>query len=273
MLDGYEEAAARSFDRTDDSDELSYQGVAWTVPITRCQTKIDFKDLRNKIIDEMQKCVTIRFSESIDENFNSILPFFEFDRTRADVRNVHKFLAADLDCRSLNLQFKDLCKSNSLTQMKLHQVLEHLVRKDDTKSYTEIITVLARFLAATPHSADVERCISANNCIKTALRSSVKISTENNILFVNMNMPPLVKWSPENAIVHWLKIKKRRYHNLTMEHENRKARKRPYFRGIFPGVTESVNYSDVDEFEDEEMETCVSLELPIEIGKFVHFWD
>lgn len=251
---------ANSFDGPNDFGGRSFQGIALTESITRCKTKIGFQDMRDKIIDEMQKCNTIRFSEFIDESYKSILAFFEFDRTRADVRNVHKFLAADLNCRALNLQFKDVCKSDLLNRMTLHQLLEHLIRKDDTKSFTEYITVLARFLVATPHSADVERCISANNCIKTSLRSSIKISAENNLLFVSMNMPPLIEWSPEKTIVHWLTLKERRTHNLTIEHENRKARKRSYFRGIFFGET-GTGEQHIDESDnDSDGEQCEGLE-------------
>jgi len=42
-----------------------------------------------------------------------------------------------------------------------------------------MLTIMARILAAKPHSADVERCISANNLLKTSLRASLDISTEN----------------------------------------------------------------------------------------------
>lgn len=38
--------------------------------------------------------------------------------------------------------------------------------------YEDIVTVIARIAACTPHSADVERCISANNLLKTWLRNN-----------------------------------------------------------------------------------------------------
>lgn len=234
ILCGYEENVANFMNGRDDLDgDLKYRGITLADSNTRGRKKSCFQDLRIEILDKMQNYMNIRFSEPIDESYESILPFFEFDRTRADVRAVHKMIAPDLDCRMLNLQFKDVCKSASMTKMPLRHLLGNLTQNDDTKYFTELITVLARFVVTTPHSADVERCVSANNCIKTPLRSSIKISTENNLLFVNMNMPPLMKWEPEKTIVHWLTMKERRLHNLTLENENTKARKRPYFNGIF----------------------------------------
>lgn len=247
MLCGYEEDVANGMDGREDLDEcLKFKGIVLADSITRGRKKSSFQDLRIKILDTMQEYMTVRFSEPIDKSYESILPFFEFDRTRADVRGVHKMIAPDLDCRMLNLQFKDVCKSDSMSHMPLRQLLERLTQEDDTKYFTEFITVLARFVVTTPHSADVERCISANNCIKTPLRSSMKIWTENNLLFVNMNMPALMKWEPEKTIVHWLTVRERRHHNLTLENENAKARKRPYFIGIFYCGEDRIAIDDSD---------------------------
>lgn len=100
-------------------------------------------------------------------------------------------MASDVDISNLYIQFEGICNNTELKKMNLSKLLLHLVECDSTNSYTEIILVLARLVAATPHSADVERSISANNLQKTALKSSIKISTENNFLFIHFNLPPL----------------------------------------------------------------------------------
>lgn len=132
------------------------------------------------------------------------------------------------------MEFQLICADDCLKLKSLPNLLSHLVRTDTTQSYSHMITVLSRMLAATPHSADVERSISANNLLKTALRSRLKLETENNYLFVHFNLPPFAEWNPQKAVLHWLTTKDRRAHNLTVENESRKAKNQPYFKGIFP---------------------------------------
>lgn len=88
-------------------------------------------------------------------------------------------------------------------------------------------------MAATPHSADIERSVSANNLLKTALRNKLDITTENKYLFVHFNMPPLSKWSPDKAVINWINKKDRRTHNLIIENEDNKSKNQEYFKGIF----------------------------------------
>lgn len=49
-----------------------------------------------------------------------------------------------------------------------------------TENYGDAVTVVARIAACTPHSADFERCISANNLFNTSqsnvIRNETKIS-------------------------------------------------------------------------------------------------
>lgn len=60
-----------------------------------------------------------------------------------------------------------------------------------SSNYNEILTLLSRIHVLTPHSADVERCISANNLIKTPLRNRLSVETENKYLHIYFNMPVL----------------------------------------------------------------------------------
>ena len=61
-------------------------------------------------------------------------------------------------------------------------------------------------MCAKPHSSDVERIISANNCPKYVHRNRMKIETENNQLFIHYNMPDLEHWNPRPAVLALLVI-------------------------------------------------------------------
>ena len=78
----------------------------------------------------------------------------------------------------------------------------HIQKKTD--EYPTMLTALSRILAAKPYSADVERCISANNLLKTSLRSALKLSTESMHLFIYSNIPPTAEWNPRPAVLSWL---------------------------------------------------------------------
>ena len=68
-----------------------------------------------------------------------------------------------------------------------------------SEHYKTVNKVLARVLAAKPHSADVERLISCSNILKSPDRSSMHVETENLYLYVHYNMPPLYLWDPMQA--------------------------------------------------------------------------
>lgn len=52
--------------------------------------------------------------------------------------------------------------------------------------------LLLLIAACTLHECDVERCISANNLIKTKIRPLISLETENNYLYIHTNMPDLL---------------------------------------------------------------------------------
>ena len=108
------------------------------------------------------------------------------------------------------------------------QLVRFFARSDD---YITVSTTLSRLLAAKPHSADVERLISASNMLKSPHRCRMTVATENLYQFVHYNMPPLYEWDPTPAVVHWLDKCQHR------ERDRMKARKQPYFRGIFPDAS------------------------------------
>ena len=53
-----------------------------------------------------------------------------------------------------------------------------------------------KIMCAKPHSADVERIISANNFPKYVHRNRMKIDTENNKVCIHFNMPDLEHSNP-----------------------------------------------------------------------------
>ena len=120
--------------------------------------------------------------------------------------------------------------------MKLPDLVKHLSSNAD--SYPNILSAMSRILAAKPHSADVERCISANNLLKTSLRSSIKLTTENRYLFIHHNLPPTAVWDPRPTVLNWLK----RTHR---EKGQTKAKSQSYFKHVFAEAQE--NCEDIEE--------------------------
>lgn len=86
--------------------------------------------------------------------------------------------------------------------------------KESRKNVEELIMVLSRINACTPHSSDVERCISANNNLKTNARSSIQIETENKYIYIHANMPDLTEWNPTAAAVLFVQEKARRHRDV-----------------------------------------------------------
>lgn len=186
--------------------------------------------IRNRVIEEITKSMNNRFSSENDMKF-FLMPFVNFDRVGTDMIQIHALLASDVSLALLNMQFKDICLLPDIKKKTLPELLIYLTKNRHMNE--EILLAFGRLVAATPHSADVERSISANNLLKTSLRNSLDLKTENNYLFVHFNLPALFDWSPNNAVVHWINRKSRRNHNLNIEDETRKTKNQLYFKGIF----------------------------------------
>lgn len=188
----------------------------------------------------------------MNERFNvdktllqKILPFLNFQRD-ADIKTVHEILEPDLSLANLNLQFMDIVNNSELliTDLNLNQKILRLAKTNESRNcFGELITVLARIAAATPHSADVERCISSNNRLKTKLRSSITVETENKYLFIHFNMPALNEWNPTAAANLFIEEKTRRKRDASTK-EGGKPREQPYFNGVFSESAVSVDSED-----------------------------
>lgn len=126
------------------------------------------------------------------------------------------------------------------------KIIQGLIQNSMSTNYIEITTILSRIYVSTPHSADVERCISANNLLKTAKRSCLLIATENKYLHVYFNMPSLQNWDPRSAMKLWLADKIRRDRSNIID---KKATKSPYYKGIFENAeneSDSIDDKHVD---------------------------
>ena len=190
-------------------------------------------------------CLSERF-DSDDKQIKLIEPFVTSDQ-RADLREIHKNFATDLDLTSIQLQYNELVQQKIAQKLngKLHEIIKTLA-KDSTnsKNYKEVLTILTRIQACTPHSADVERSISANNRIKTPLRSSISLETEVKYLYVHFNMPDLEDWDPRMAIKQFMNEKQRKDFSGVMD---RKAKNAPYFKCIFKSAREQKEDTDEDD--------------------------
>ncbi|KAL5236954.1 hypothetical protein ACI65C_007170 [Semiaphis heraclei] len=138
---------------------------------------------------------------------------------------------SDLDLADLNMEYTDLMEHNRLEeirQMPLPKLVQYL---SGSKEFKNITILLARVIAAKPHSADVERLISKSNILKSINRQCLHIETENEYLFIHFNMPALQNWDPRPAIQIWLNQNERRIK------ETPKAKEQEWFSGIFMEAT------------------------------------
>ncbi|XP_029342633.1 uncharacterized protein LOC100568996 [Acyrthosiphon pisum] len=110
-----------------------------------------------------------------------------------------------------------------------------------SKHFPNVCTMLASVAAAKHHSVDVESLISASNLLKSPLRSTMNIETDNLSLYINYNMPPLYGWDARDTVYHWMSKKK--YRVL----KRRKGKEQCYFGGIFFEVSGKNKIIDSDE--------------------------
>lgn len=123
---------------------------------------------------------------------------------------------------------------------------------ESKQHFKELITVLARIAACTPHSADVERTISADHRLKSKLRTSMNLETENKYLFIHYNMPDLANWDPQAAAKLFMAEKTRRERDVFIA-AGGKSRTQEYFKGLFPEARHSID-PDAEHTDDKEDE-------------------
>lgn len=220
------------------------------------QTSTNVSELRKTILSSLREFLESRFEA--DYGFVKLIePFMNFDET-AYIEAIHAAIAPDLSLPSFSLQFQDIASETEVYGgLCLSEVIVKLCKTvESTDNFKELITVLARIAACTPHSADVERNISANNRLKTKLRTSIKLETENKYMFIHYNMPDLEKWDPTVAANLFFAEKTRRGCDITTSAES-KSRAQPYFKGIFPEARNLVDPDNEHASDDDELSTTV----------------
>lgn len=207
-----------------------------------------FAETRLKIIETLRTFLDERFATD-EVYFKTIEPFINFDKSAvADIKQLHDLVAPDLSLPNLHLQFEDVSNDPDMFRnLSLHEIITKLSKTAESQEhYKELITTLARIAACTPHSADVERCISAHIQLKTKLRSRISLETEIKYLYIRWNMPVLAKWNPTKAAKLFVTEKSRRNRDMTPAIE--KSRQQSHFKGIF---TEAQQKVDIDDTEDD----------------------
>lgn len=194
---------------------------------------VDTENFRVKVVECLVQKVDERFEIENEELVSVIQPFTEL-KTTADIGKVHEIIAKDLDLNAMAMQYMDLSAASHLKELSFVELVRFLTSAEQKRYYEEMSIVFCRILAATPHSADVERCVHANNLLKTYLRSSFLIENENKYLFVHFNMPALEEWCPKKAAAKWVRMVERRQRNISTSVG--KATAQPYFKGIFKKV-------------------------------------
>ena len=178
----------------------------------------------NEIAASLTEFLRQRF-EVKEELISLMIPFVQFDEQNVNLRKIHAVFGSDLDLAEFSCEFSELACQKNLINMKLPDLVAKLASNAD--SHPNVLSVLSRILAAKPHSADVERCISANNLLKTCLRSSLSVDTENAYLFIHHNLPTTASWDPRPAVLQWLLAHRHR------ENMCPKAKSQPHFRHVF----------------------------------------
>lgn len=195
----------------------------------QCQ---NFSKFREDLIKWLNQFLETRLLVENEELLSTMEPFSTLDPL-ADLRKLHEMVAKDLDLPSIHLQYNDLIAAadTNLRNQSLQEILRYLISPQRDGYFRELAIVFSRIIAATPHSADVERCVSANNLLKTTIRNSLLVKTENKYLFVHFNLPELQLWNPRPAVVEWIRKSERRQRDISTIIG--KANQQEYFKGVF----------------------------------------
>lgn len=204
---------------------------------------------RQSVSTCLHNCVQERFQMDSDVLVPMLKTFTKIDAS-ADLVKLHELIAADLDLNEIAMQYVDLCNYSELKGKDLSEIVKFLASPTRSEMFKEVLIAFSRILAATPHSADVERAISANNLLKTPHRNRFGVEAENKYLFVHFNLPALEEWDPKRAVVHWNKSE-RRARDVLCEG---KPTTQKYFKGVFKDASDSKVQDDDDDTTSESEE-------------------
>lgn len=180
---GFENNLSKQLVHEEENGKISLKSIELQPACASRRSAISFKDVRVKILEALENFLTERFVKD-DKLLDAITPFVSFNKD-ANIEEIHSLLAPDISLPNLYVQFNDFSNgADAIKEMNLNDIILKLSKTVESRStYKELITVLARISACTPHSSDVERLISANNRLKTKQRSRISIQTENRYMY------------------------------------------------------------------------------------------
>lgn len=176
------------------------------------QAEIAIKDMKFKNIDltSNKKMISInknQFLTSIENNLQSRL-FDNDGENKIILKNIlvleKSTWPEDPDIRYGEDDIKYLCKRFSLDQDEAISGMRKIIY-DQTIDPKDVMPAFYTFLKTFPCStAECERGFSVMNNICTDLRSRLTINNIYNLMFININGPPLSDWYPEDYVKSWL---------------------------------------------------------------------
>lgn len=186
----------------------------------------NFETVRNETIQTLSNF----FKERTDMPFIGdlkILQFFDKNAAAEDIRKCHRMICPDYPLLAFATSYKEAASSEALAGKSITDkcVLKSVLK---VKTWNSLAVAIARIIAATPHSADVERLISFYNILKTSGRSSLSSETIKEDLYIKINMPTVSEFNPHPATIYWLNKKDRH------SKPHPKAMYQEYYSGVFP---------------------------------------
>lgn len=110
----------------------------------------------------------------------------------------------NIDIRFGETEVKRLCKRFMLNQENAINGMRQLIH-DPTVLPKEIMPEFDNFYKTFPVStAECERGFSLMNNICTKLRARLTMKNISNLMFININGPPLEKWDPKDYVKSWM---------------------------------------------------------------------
>lgn len=250
LIGGFEQKLSNQLEERDDG-KLYLKGIELEEERVGRRQPLEISELRRNVIRALMGRLKVRLQDENEELLSVIEGFLTFDKN-SDITKVHDLIAKDLDLSALNLQYIDLSNSQDDVKKQVPQQLLRFLRTENRiEHFHEISIVIARIIACTPHSADCERTISANNNLKTLKRMNLSITTENYYLYCHFNMPPLERWDPRPAVRKWMIDVGRRQSTVSISSNS--TTKKSYFKHIFATTEkadkESTNKENFTQFE------------------------
>lgn len=205
--------------------------------------KRDVTSVCHEVVHSLVEFLAQRFE--MDAPLQKLLKPFACLQSEANLGEVHKVLGSDMDLSQFAMEYEEILLLENIGGLQTSTLGEKVRYLSSTEDYRNVATLLARILAAKPHSADVERVISTSTALKSAGRNLLSVEVENNYLYVHHNMPPLMEWDPRMAVDHWMK---KREHRVR---ETPKGAEQVWFKGVFAEASGSSKHGVLDPEEEE----------------------